>query len=80
MVEDFNSWCFEEGRKPGDTDIVKSKFGYHIMYFVGSEETWIQGTRSAYIEEQSNNIVTEALEKYEMEVTYKKIVLGDVEL
>ena len=80
MVAEFNDWCFDETRKPGDTGLVKTKFGYHIMYFVGSEETWIQGTRSAYIEEQSNNIVTEALEKYEMEVTYKKIVLGDVEL
>jgi len=35
MVESFNDWCFDESRKAGDTDIVESNFGYHIMYFVG---------------------------------------------
>ena len=80
MVEDFNTWCFTEGRKPGDTDIVKTKFGYHVMYFVGSEETWITRTRSAYISEKSNAIVADALSKFTVEVNYKKIVLCDVKL
>lgn len=80
MVEDFNSWCFEEGRKPGDTDIVKTQFGYHVMYFVGSEETWFTQTRSAYISEQSNKIVADALEQFTIEINYKKIVLGNVTL
>lgn len=80
MVEDFNSWCFEEGRQPGDTDIVKTQFGYHVMYFVGSEETWFTQTRSAYISEQSNKIVADALEQFTIEINYKKIVLGNVAL
>lgn len=80
MVEDFNSWCFEEGRQPGNTGIVKTQFGYHVMYFVGSEETWITGTRSAYISDQSNKIVEDALKNTSVEVNYKKIVLANVEL
>ena len=35
MVPEFESWCVEEGRKKGDTGIVKSTHGYHIMYFEG---------------------------------------------
>ncbi len=36
MVEAFDTWCFDESRKAGDTDIIKSNdYGYHIMYFVG---------------------------------------------
>lgn len=80
MVEDFNSWCFEEGRKPGDTDIVKTQFGYHVMYFVGSEETWFTQTRSVYIAEKSNEIVDEVLSKHTVTVDYTKIVLTDMEL
>lgn len=80
MVEDFNSWCFEEGRKPGDTDIVKTQFGYHVMYFVGSEETWFTQTRSAYISAESNKIVEDALNQFTVEINYKKIVLTNVEL
>lgn len=35
MVTNFNNWCYEEGRKAGDTGIVSSSYGQHIMYFVG---------------------------------------------
>ena len=41
MVSAFNNWCFDENRKPGDTGIVETNYGYHVMYFVGqSEETY----------------------------------------
>ena len=33
MVEAFNDWCFEEGRKPGDTGIVVTPYGAHVMYY-----------------------------------------------
>ncbi len=32
MVEAFEAWLFEDGRKAGDTGIVKTEYGYHIMY------------------------------------------------
>ena len=38
MVTNFNDWCFDDTRKPGDTGIVESPYGYHIMYFVGNSE------------------------------------------
>ncbi len=34
MVQPFNDWCLDKTRKPGDHGIVKTEFGYHIMYFV----------------------------------------------
>lgn len=36
MVSAFNDWCFDESRKAGDYDIIKTEYGYHIMYFVGN--------------------------------------------
>lgn len=39
MVTNFNDWCFDETRKPGDTGIVESDYGCHIMFFVGNSET-----------------------------------------
>ena len=38
MVAEFDTWCFDESRKAGDTDIIESAYGYHIMYFVGDSE------------------------------------------
>lgn len=80
MVAEFNDWCFDEARQIGDTDIVKTQFGYHVMYFVGSEEVWFTQTRSAYISDQSNKIVENALNQFTVEINYKKIVLTNVEL
>ena len=39
MVVNFNDWCFAEGRKAGDTGIVESEYGYHVMYYSGDSET-----------------------------------------
>lgn len=40
MVAEFNDWCFDKNRKPGDVDIVKTTYGYHIMYFVSATEEY----------------------------------------
>ena len=36
MVEAFEDWCYDEARNPGDTGIIETQYGYHIMYFVGN--------------------------------------------
>ena len=38
MVTAFNDWCFDEARKAGDTDIVETNYGYHVMYFSGNSD------------------------------------------
>ena len=36
MVSAFEDWCYDEARKAGDTGIVETEYGYHVMYFVGN--------------------------------------------
>ncbi|MBO4495157.1 MAG: peptidylprolyl isomerase [Clostridiales bacterium] len=36
MVQEFEDWCFAD-HKEGDKAVVKTQFGYHVMYFVGTE-------------------------------------------
>lgn len=40
MVEEFNDWCFDPARKEGDCEIVKTSYGYHIMYFCSEAEEY----------------------------------------
>lgn len=40
MVNTFNDWCFDASRKPGDSGIVETSYGYHIMYFVGQNDPY----------------------------------------
>ena len=37
MVEAFEDWCFDPSRQPGDTGIVETAYGYHVIYFVGTD-------------------------------------------
>ena len=42
MVEEFDAFCFDESRQPGDTAVVfgtNGRYaGYHVMYFVATEK------------------------------------------
>ncbi|MBP5207596.1 MAG: peptidyl-prolyl cis-trans isomerase [Clostridia bacterium] len=41
MVEEFNDWCFDPERQVGDIGIVKTSYGYHVMFLDGfGEELW----------------------------------------
>ena len=44
MVTEFNDWCFDASRKSGDTGIIKTQFGYHVMYFVSFTDTYYYKT------------------------------------
>ncbi len=35
MVTEFNDWCFDASRQSGDTGVVDTQFGSHVMYFSG---------------------------------------------
>ena len=39
MVASFEDWCYADGRKSGDTGIVETEYGYHVMYFSGNSDT-----------------------------------------
>ena len=46
-VESFRNWATDSSRKVGDTGIVESEYGYHIMYYSGSDYAWKSAIRSA---------------------------------
>lgn len=39
MVTAFEDWCYDEARKGGDSGIIETEYGYHLMYFVGDSDT-----------------------------------------
>ena len=38
MVAEFEEWCYAD-HEVGDTEIIESEYGYHVMYFCGNSET-----------------------------------------
>ena len=80
MVPAFNDWCFDESRQSGDHGLVKTEYGYHIIFFVDSEEIWYNTAKGDMIDAALENIVPDAVAKYEMNVDFASIKLGYLDL
>ena len=77
MVAAFNDWCFDAARQVGDTGIVKTNYGYHVMYFSGSQTTWQQYARNDYMVENATAAAKEIAAKLPMTVQYSDILLAN---
>lgn len=59
MVAEFEEWLYDEARKPGDTGLVKTTYGYHIMYFIEDGlPVWQSTAHGGY----SNDLASKHLE------------------
>jgi len=74
-VKPFLEWAVDENRKAGDTDIVKTDFGYHIMYFVSGEHQWIMAARTQLLSERVNEIIESGSERWPVSINYKAIAI-----
>lgn len=83
MVPEFNSWIFAQ-HKTGDCEIVKTDYGYHIIYFVSLNTTpyWqsiaVENLKKNAKEEEMNG----SLESYKVKVNWfgSKFFTDDVAL
>lgn len=54
MVSEFEGWAVDPSRKYGDVDIVKSEYGYHIMYFIFAGPEYYYNAQTDLAEERNN--------------------------
>lgn len=80
MVEPFENWCFDETRQYGDTGLVQTTYGYHIMFFVSSEPIWAVTARDELLSSKSTEILETAMDRYALEVNYSEMALGYVDM
>ena len=64
MVEPFENWCFDPARQPGDTGIVDTTYGSHIMYFISSDLGWHLDVLNDLMDDAYSAFMEELLEKY----------------
>ena len=80
MVEALNDWCFDSSRQVGDYGIVKTQYGYHIMYFCGSQLLWESQAESDLLAQLSNDFINNAVEAADVKIDYSAIKLGFVDM
>ncbi len=65
MVTAFDGWLFSD-HQVGDTGIVETEYGFHIMYYVGESEQpkWLEDVETAKRNEDFNAWYDEILKDY----------------
>jgi len=59
MAATFEDWSYDAARKPGDTGIVQTEYGYHVMYFVKTQKDWTEDAISSLTSDKYNAYITE---------------------
>lgn len=77
MVAEFNDWCFAEGRAAGDHGIVKTSYGYHIMFFSAVEEQayWEKAANDMLLSQKMNDFIANAMAVQPLTADQSKVVL-----
>jgi len=66
LVKNFLSWSIDADRKTGDTGVVESDYGFHVMYYVGDGmATWAQSVDNILRDEAYDDLLESAREGYE---------------
>ena len=79
-VKPFEEWCFDESRQYGDTGLVKTTYGYHVMYFVKSTPIWEVTVKQEIRNNYASGLIEQANEAYPMTVDYSAVVLCYVDM
>lgn len=79
MVAEFNDWLFDANRKVGDTGIVKTSYGFHIMYFCGNgAQVWKQSVDTVMRKDAYGEDYEKLTAKYT--VTFDDSYLNTIEI
>ena len=76
FVKPFLDWCMGESRYHGEVTLLRSDYGYHVMYFVKGEPGWIQYCRSGAANDKCSAMADDLMKGNPVETDYKKIFLG----
>ena len=79
LLDVLDQWCFDPVRQPGDTGIVRSDYGYHILYFSARRDAAQAAEDNARMYQMLQTLAETAREAYPMTVRYDQICPKEAE-
>ncbi len=80
LPKSFRDWYTDGARQVGDYGLVKSDYGYHIMYLSSREPAWIYNCRNILVSNGIAEYVNAAVAACPILIHYENIALGEVTL
>ena len=80
MVEEFNDWSFDQSREYGDTEIVQTTYGYHIMFFLKQTDTrvWFDTVMGTMASDSANAALEALKEVYPANFDFTQVRIFDL--
>ena len=76
-VEAFTKWAIDTSRKPGDTGIVQTEYGFHVMYYVEANgDTWYESVKNAIFTEEYAKVTDEVTNEFIKEMNFDGSILN----
>ena len=79
MTQVLDDWCFDPARQVGDTAILRSQYGVHVLYYCAGREAARDAADTDYVRQQQMTLISAAEESFPMDVDYGSIVLTEAE-
>ena len=75
LIDVLDKWCFDESRKEGDAAVIRSKVGYHVVYFRSRNNTLREEARQELTRQKLREYILKRKEKTALKVNYNLIQL-----
>ncbi len=76
FVQPFKDWYLDASRKAGDTGIVESDYGYHVMYYSkATGVTWSENVKSIILSEAVQKLYSENVDVITNSIKADSLVL-----
>ena len=80
FVEEFKNWYLDPVRKTGDTGLITSVYGYHIMYYSSGTPIWEDETKKLLWNENSETYIQGLMAAFPFTLVDENIAIGDLKL
>ncbi len=75
FVQPFKDWYLDESRKAGDTGIIETDYGYHVMYYAKATGVkWSETVKSTILNEKIEAFYAENIDKLTASVKSDSLV------
>lgn len=76
LIAPLDSWCFDPARQHGDTEIIRSDCGYHIVFFCDAVENWYAAAEAGRKQQMGQELAEATMKAYPAKIDYSAIKLG----
>jgi len=77
LIEALDAWCFAPGRQAGDTTVIRTAYGCHILYFSASTPVWYAEAEDALRADRAAQRIAEAKLAHPADIHYSTITLAE---